>query len=166
MQNNNLDQLRLVVLSTTGDTQLNTFKRINDEGVLPAGDVLLTLAQIDRLGEITGQKGLLLTEVDSPETVKLPLSQLDLIEIHFPAFADGRGYSFATLLRRQGYQGELRASGDVFKDVLFYLKRVGFDSFILKQGKNLDEAKSGLQDFTSSYQASTAESTAHYQAGR
>ena len=166
MQNNDLDQLRLVVLSTTGDTQLNTFKRINDEGVLPAGDVLLTVAQIDRLGKITGKKGLLLTEVDSPETLKLPLNQLDLIEIHFPAFADGRGYSFATLLRRQGYQGELRASGDVFKDVLFYLKRVGFSSFILKQDKSVNEAKSGLQDFAAGYQASTAEPTTHYQTGR
>jgi uncharacterized protein (DUF934 family) len=96
----------------------------------------------------------------------LPLAQLDLIEIHFPAFADGRGYSFATLLRRLGYQGELRATGDVFKDVLFYLKRVGFNSFILKQGKDLDEAKSGLQDFTAGYQASIAEPKTHYQAGR
>lgn len=155
-----------VVLGTTGDTYLNTFQRIGEDGVLPAGDVVLTLAQVARLSEITGKKGLLLTEVDSPETVKLPLDQLDLIEIHFPAFADGRGYSFATLLRRLGYQAELRASGDVFKDVLFYLKRVGFNSFILKQGKDMDEAKSGLQDFTAGYQASTAEPQTHYQSGR
>lgn len=154
------------VLTTTGDTYLDTFQRIGEAGVLPAGDVVLTLAEIDRLGEITGKKGLLLTEVDSPESVKLPLDQLDLIEIRFPAFADGRGYSFATLIRRLGYQGELRATGDVFKDVLFYLKRVGFNSFILKQGKDLDEAKGGLQDFTAGYQASTAEPQTHYQAGR
>jgi uncharacterized protein (DUF934 family) len=155
-----------LVMNTTGETHPNTFQRINEEGVLPTGDVLLTLAQIDRLSEISGKKGLILTEVDSPEKVQLPLAQLDLIEIHFPAFADGRGYSFATLLRRLGYQGELRATGDVFKDVLFYLKRVGFNSFILKQGKDLDEAKSGLQDFTAGYQASIAEPKTHYQAGR
>ncbi len=155
-----------VVLTTTGDTYLDTFQRIGEDGVLPAGDVVLTLAEIGRLSEITGKKGLVLTEVDSPETVKLPVDQLDLIEIRFPAFADGRGYSFATLIRRLGYQGELRATGDVFKDVLFYLKRVGFNSFILKQGKDLNEAKSGLQDFTAGYQASTAEPQTHYQAGR
>lgn len=153
------------VLTTTGDTYLDTFQRIGEDGVLPAGDVVLTLAQLDRLSEITGKKGLLLTEVDSPETIQLPLDQLDLIEIRFPAFADGRGYSFATLIRRLGFKGELRATGDVFKDVLFYLKRVGFSSFILKQGKDLDEAKSGLQDFTAGYQASTAEPQTHYQAG-
>lgn len=154
------------VLTTTGDTYLDTFQRIGEDGVLPQGDVVITLAEIGRLNEITGKKGLLLTEVDSPETVQLPVDQLDLIEIRFPAFADGRGYSFATLIRRLGYQGELRATGDVFKDVLFYLKRVGFNSFILKQGKDLDEAKSGLHDFTAGYQASTAEPETHYQAGR
>lgn len=155
-----------VVLSTTGDTSLNTFQRIGEDGVLPSGDVVLTLAEIGRLSEITGKKGLLLTEVDSPEKVQLPVDQLDLIEIHFPAFADGRGYSFATLIRRLGYQAELRATGDVFKDVLFYLKRVGFNSFMLKPGKDINEAKGGLQDFTAGYQASTAEPQTHYQAGR
>lgn len=154
------------VLTTAGDTYLDTFQRISEDGVVPAGDVVVTLAQVDRLGEITGKKGLVLTEVDSPETHQLPLAQLDLIEIRFPAFADGRGYSFATLIRRLGYQGELRATGDVFKDVLFYLKRVGFDSFILKQGKSVDEAKGGLNDFTAGYQASTAQPQTHYQAGR
>ena len=154
------------VLTTTGDSYLDTYQRIGEDGVIPAGDVVVTLAQIDRLAEITGKKGLVLTEVDSPETHQLPIAQLDLIEIHFPAFADGRGYSFATLIRRLGFQGELRATGDVFKDVLFYLKRVGFNSFILKQGKDLGEAKGGLNDFTAGYQASTAQPQAHYQAGR
>ncbi len=154
------------VLTTTGDTYLDTYQRIGEDGVIPAGDVIVTLAQVDRLGEITGKKGLVLTEGDSPETHQLPIAELDLIEIRFPAFADGRGYSFATLLRRLGYQGELRATGDVFKDVLFYLKRVGFNSFILKQGKDLDEAKGGLNDFTAGYQASTAQPQTHYQAGR
>ncbi len=155
-----------LVLNKAGESSLDTFQRIAEDGTLPVGDVTLTLAQIERLGEISGKKGLLLTEKDSPETIALPLDQLDLIEIHFPAFADGRGYSFATLLRRQGYKGELRATGDVFKDVLFFLKRVGFDSFILKQGKDINEAKGGLQDFTAGYQASTAEPQVHYQAGR
>ncbi len=154
------------VLTTTGNTYQDTFQRIGEDGVMPAGDVIVTLGQLDRLSEITGKKGLVLTEVDSPEKVELPIAQLDLIEIRFPAFADGRGYSFATLIRRLGYQGELRATGDVFKDVLFYLKRVGFNSFILKQGKNLDEAKGGLNDFTAGYQASTAQPQTHYQAGR
>lgn len=155
-----------LVLTTAGDTIANSYATIGEDGSIPAGDVLVTLAQLDRLGEISGKKGLLLTEKDSPEGLQLPLDQLDLIEIRFPGFADGRGYSFATLLRRRGFQGELRASGDVFKDVLYYLKRVGFSSFIIKAGKSIDEAKAGLQDFKAGYQASTAEPVAHYQVGR
>ncbi len=155
-----------LVLTTAGDTIANNYTLIAEDGSIPAGDVLVTLTQLDRLGEISGKKGLLLTEKDSPEGVQLPLEQLDLIEIRFPGFADGRGYSFATLLRRRGFAGELRASGDVFKDVLYYLKRVGFNSFILKAGKSIDEAKAGLQDFSAGYQASTAEPVTHYQVGR
>jgi uncharacterized protein (DUF934 family) len=158
-------QSTCLVMNTAGEAQPDTFQRIGEDGILPSGDVLLTLAQIDRISEITGKKGLILTEADSPEKVQLPLNELDLIQIHFPAFTDGRGYSFATLLRRSGYERELRATGDIFKDVLFYLKRVGFNTFILKQGKDLDEAKSGLHDFIAGYQVSTAEPKSHYQAG-
>ena len=55
------------------------------------------------------------------------------------------GYSFAALLRRQGFQGELRATGDVFKDVLNYMKRSGFDTFVIKEGKDILEAASGFK---------------------
>jgi uncharacterized protein (DUF934 family) len=163
MPNNSTPAL---VLTTAGDTISNSYAVIGEDGSIPGGDVTVTLAQLDRLGEISGKKGLLLTEKDSPETLELPLAQLDLIEIRFPGFADGRGYSFATLLRRRGFKGELRASGDVFKDVLYYLKRVGFNSFILKAGKSIDEAKAGLSDFSAGYQISTADAVDHYQVGR
>ena len=57
------------------------------------------------------------------------LDRLALIEVTFPAFTDGRGYSSARLLREAGYTGELRASGDVQIDQLRYMRRCGFDSF-------------------------------------
>ena len=69
----------------------------------------------------------------SPETNEFPLDQLDAIFIEFAGFNDGRGYSFAALLRRQGFQGELRATGDVFKDVLNYMKRSCLTKDILEQ---------------------------------
>ena len=81
-----------------------------------------------------------MTVNDSPEDHTFPLSELDAIFIEFAGFGDGRGYSFAALLRRQGFQGELRATGDIFKDVLNYLKRSGFDSFVIKEGKDVQEA--------------------------
>ena len=47
------------------------------------------------------------------------------VEVNFPKFGDGRGYSIARLLReRYGYQGELRAVGEVARDHLFYLEQL------------------------------------------
>ena len=154
------------VITLAGQIQAETFQPVGEDGTLPAGDVLLTVDQLDQLSAISGRKGVLLRATDSPETLSLPLDQLDLIAIEFKGFADGRGYSFATLLRRQGFQGELRAVGDVFKDVLYYLKRCGFDSFVLKEDKDLQDAITGLQTFTAGYQFATATPQTHYQTGR
>lgn len=57
------------------------------------------------------------------------LSQLKLVEVNFPAFGDGRGYSSARILREAGYTGELRAVGDVLVDQVAYMRRCGFDAF-------------------------------------
>lgn len=58
------------------------------------------------------------------------LGRLRLIEIAFPKFRDGRGYSSARILREAGFAGELRAAGDVLVDQLGFMRRVGFDSFL------------------------------------
>ncbi len=57
------------------------------------------------------------------------LGQIGLIEVSFPTFRDGRGYSSARILREAGYEGELRAAGDVLVDQIPLMKRCGFDSF-------------------------------------
>jgi uncharacterized protein (DUF934 family) len=57
------------------------------------------------------------------------LAQLRLVEIAFPKFRDGRGYSSAAILRQAGFAGEIRAVGDVLVDQLGFMRRVGFDSF-------------------------------------
>lgn len=57
------------------------------------------------------------------------LDRLQLVEISFPTFRDGRGYSAAAILRGGGYRGELRAAGDVLVDQVPLMRRVGFDSF-------------------------------------
>lgn len=57
------------------------------------------------------------------------LSTLDVIGLHFPSFADGRSYSKAQLLRdAYGYEGEIRAVGDVLPDQIELMLRVGFDA--------------------------------------
>ena len=124
----------LQVLSKDGSIADNTYQVIGEDGGLPQGDVVLTVEQLDQLAEVSGKKALLVTVDASPETHEFPLDQLDAIFIDFAGFNDGRGYSFAALLRRQGFQGELRATGDVFKDVLNYMKRSGFDTFFNDKG--------------------------------
>ena len=157
--------LALQVLSKDGTIADNTYQVIGEDGVLPQGDVVLTVEQLDQLAQVSGKKALLVTVDASPETHEFPLDQLDAIFIDFAGFNDGRGYSFAALLRRQGFQGELRATGDVFKDVLNYMKRSGFDTFVIKEGKDILEAAAGLNDFRNPYQASTAVAQASYQTG-
>ena len=155
----------LQVLAKDGTVADNTYQVIAEDGVLPQGDVVLTVEQLDQIAKVSGKKALYLTVDASPETNEFPLDQLDAIFIEFAGFNDGRGYSFAALLRRQGFQGELRATGDVFKDVLNYMKRSGFDTFVVKEGKDITEAAAGLSDFTQPYQASTAVAKANYQTG-
>jgi len=57
------------------------------------------------------------------------LDRLSLVEVSFPSFRDGRGYSSARILREAGYRGELRAAGDVLVDQIAFMRRCGFDSF-------------------------------------
>lgn len=57
------------------------------------------------------------------------LDHISLIEIDFPRFRDGRGYSSAQILREAGYKGELRATGDVLVDQVDHMRRCGFDGF-------------------------------------
>ena len=155
----------LQVLLKDGTIVDNTYQLIAEDGIVPQGDVVVTTAQLDQLANIQGKKALYITVDDSPETHEFPLNDFDTIFIEFAGFNDGRGYSFAALLRRQGYQGELRAVGDIFKDVLNYLKSSGFDSFVVKEGKDIHEAAAGLNDFKHPYQASTAVVQAEYQTG-
>lgn len=81
------------------------------------------------------------------------LEGVSRIEVNFPKFGDGRGYSTARLLRtRYGYRGELRAVGHITRDLLFFLERCGFDSYELREGENPDQALASFEDFSSSYQ--------------
>lgn len=129
------------------------------EGELPAAPALVNLTYFLEHREAVlahrFAKGVQLQPADQPEQLATDLAALDLIALHFPAFADGRGYSHAWLLRnRLGFKGELRATGDVFKDNLFYLQRCGCNSFAVRADKDIAIALTGLDDFSESYQAS------------
>lgn len=149
-----------------GQIAANTYTRVTsaEDGslTLPEGDVLVDLAtlrlHLDAILAHGARKGVLLASDEFAESVADVVQQLDLIAIDFPAFADGRGYSTAYLLRtRHGYTGELRAVGDVFKDTLFYQRRVGFDAFLIRADKDAAVALKGLDDFNEVYHASADE---------
>ncbi|MDM7955279.1 DUF934 domain-containing protein [Blastomonas sp.] len=80
------------------------------------------------------------------------LSQIKLVEIAFPAFGDGRGFSSAQILREAGYVGELRATGDVLVDQFVFLRRCGFDSFAPNSPLNEDDVKAAMSFFPDFYQ--------------
>ena len=81
------------------------------------------------------------------------LAALPLIAVNFPVFTDGRGFSIARILReRAQFHGELRAIGYVLRDQLCFMKRCGFTSFDLPEGKDLAAAIESLDDFTEYYQ--------------
>ncbi len=101
-----------------------------------------------------GEAGVWLAPVDDPSVLADDVHRLPVIAIDFPAFTDGRGYSHARLLReRHRYAGELRAVGDIQRDQLYYLAQCGFDAFLIPDGKGVDDALLGFNDFSDGYQA-------------
>ena len=73
----------LQVLSKDGTIADNTYQIIGEDGVLPQGDVVLTVEQLDQLANVSGKKALYLTVDASPETNEFPLDQLDAIFMEF-----------------------------------------------------------------------------------
>ena len=99
--------------------------------------------------------GVRIGPADSIEDIAADLNDIPLIELDFPAFADGRLFSHAWLLRgRYNYQGEIRATGHFMPDQVFYLSRVGVNAFNLEKAEDLPVALSTLNDFSVNYQKS------------
>ena len=123
------------------------------------GDVIVPLdiwqSDCESLQKKNGKLGVLLEPDQHPSEIADDLDKFDVIAINFPTFMDGRGYSYAKILRDQyNYKGEIRAVGDIMRDQLFYLQRCGFNAFEIKEGKNIEEEIKGLNDFSETYQVS------------
>jgi uncharacterized protein (DUF934 family) len=80
------------------------------------------------------------------------LGRIALVEVAFPAYTDGRGYSSARILREEGYTGELRAVGDVLLDQLSHMKRCGFDAFAPAQPIAAEAAEAAFATWPEVYQ--------------
>jgi len=126
--------------------------------VVPSGKIIVPLKVWQARRDALAQDyvlGVWLATHERAEELQNDLTRFAVIAVDFPKFADGRGYSIAYHLRsRLGYRGELRAIGDVLRDQLFYMQRVGFDAFALRADKDIHEALKSLSDFSISYQAS------------
>lgn len=92
-------------------------------------------------------------EPDDDARALIPfLDRLTLIEVAFPKYRDGRGYSSARILREAGYTGELRAQGDVLVDQIAFMRRCGFDSFAPEGSLNPEAVERALSTYTEFYQ--------------
>jgi uncharacterized protein (DUF934 family) len=81
------------------------------------------------------------------------LSRLRLVEIAFPVFTDGRGFSSARILREAGYTGEIRAVGDLPVDHLSHMQRCGFDAYAPDVALDPADARAAFDRWPHVYQA-------------
>jgi uncharacterized protein (DUF934 family) len=97
--------------------------------------------------------GLQLDNEADVEALRHDLPRLALITLAFPKWTDGRAYTQARLLRaRLGFQGEVRATGEVLVDMLPLLQRTGFDAVQLRADQRLESAQRALGFFAAHYQ--------------
>ena len=128
---------------------------------VPAGKVIVPVAVWNAQREAllaraaNGEIGVWIASDERPEPLKDDLAKFAVVAVDFPKFTDGRGYSIAYNLRtRLGWTGELRAIGDVLRDQLFSMQRVGFDAYAVRADRDIHDALKGLSDFSETYQAS------------
>ena len=103
-----------------------------DETLLRYRDDAAASAPVLALADFLGADNAAAVRIEPGEDARALLPHLGrvlLIEVAFPAYGDGRGYSSARILREEGYTGELRAVGDVLLDQLSHMRRCGFDAF-------------------------------------
>lgn len=151
---------KVVLFKLTGE---ETF---SDEQIaatqIPAGKVLVPFtvwraskdALANRLSQ--GEVGLLIATHEAIEDVIAEVKDINafaLVAVYVERFADGRIFTIGNLLRtRYGFKNELRAVGDVLRDQLFFLKRSGFNSYLIRADRNAQEALGSLTDFSEPYQ--------------
>ena len=138
------------------------------ETVIPAtGKIIVPLSVfIARNAELksriqAGEVGVWLATHEPLESLtqyQTDLNALLIIAIFVERFADGRIFSLGTLLRtRYGFKNELRAFGDVLRDQLYFLKRSGFNSYLIRADRSAQDAIASLNDFSQPYQGAVDE---------
>ena len=138
----------------------DSWLHIADNDVIVDGDITLSFTrwqkEATKLTDHKGSIGIRLAPSDKIEDISTDLVNFKLIALEFSAFTDGRSFSQARLLRsRYGFNGDIRAIGSYMPDQVFYLSRVGVNSFQLEKSEEMTVALSTMNDFTVKYQDST-----------
>lgn len=154
MHTNVNDKLPETMLIKLGQPEQDTWSLCRDAEILPdARPAIVPLALWQQHGDKADLAPWLSSDTELDPELARELHRAPLVAIDFPSFTDGRGYSLARLLReRYGYEGEIRAIGDVLVDQLFYMTRCGFDALALREDQHLDDALRALGAFSVSYQ--------------
>lgn len=150
---------KVVLFKLTGE-DLPTSEQVTTTVVPETGKVLVPLAVwLARKSEFTkrlnhGEIGIWLATHEPLELLATAdLNLFPVIAVYVERFPDGRIFSLGNLLRsRYGFKNELRAFGDVLRDQLFFLKRSGFDSYLIRADRSAEDALASLRDFSEPYQ--------------
>jgi uncharacterized protein (DUF934 family) len=103
-----------------------------------------------------------LSETDSVDDILPFLNDLQMVVLQFKVFADGRAFSQSKLLRdRHGYQGQIRAVGDVIRDQLSFMQRCGFSQFQLAESEDVNQAIHAFSDISNTYQPELVQASTH-----
>ena len=133
------------------------FESVADDAPLPANGAIVSLkrfqAERDELLARNAKLGVKLESSQSPEPLGEDVHRLSVIVLDFPQFKDGRGFSWARMLRtRMGYKGEIRAAGGFLVDQLAHLTRVGVNAFDGDARITPEALKRALGEMTDVYQ--------------
>jgi uncharacterized protein (DUF934 family) len=133
-----------------------------DDAPIPMGAraIIVSFARLKAEHEVLAHAGVELgvhiAPGDNVDEIAGELHSLSLVEVAFPGFRDGRGYSTARILRtRLNYRGEMRAVGDVLRDQVFLMLRVGFNAFVIKDNDAADAVKRASALHRDAYQVSS-----------
>lgn len=147
-------------------TLINVYQALEDkwirlDDIEPIGDAERVIVSVARLGadcDRFERAGLLLgvelAVTDRVADIEALLPRLKLVVLNFDAFADGRAFSQARLLReRFSFQGDIRAQGEVLRDQLSFMQRCGVSQFRLADCEDADLALSAFTDISENYQS-------------
>jgi uncharacterized protein (DUF934 family) len=141
-----------------GRIATDSFVHVADGAELPGdGAVLVTAARFledpEALLRRAGKLGVIWPNNRDVDDLVPWLDRLAVIALLFPTFRDGRAYSQARLLReRHGYDGELRATGQVLRDQFVFMLRAGFNAFEVKKESDAEAFAATTQRYSVFYQ--------------